>query len=53
MVYDQFIEIPNTNNELIRIWPVTRCRVCMDYRKLNVSTYKDHSPMIFMDQMLD
>lgn len=25
----------------------------MDYRKLNVSTEKDHFPMQFMDQMLD
>uniref|UniRef100_A0A3Q7G6W9 Reverse transcriptase domain-containing protein n=1 Tax=Solanum lycopersicum TaxID=4081 RepID=A0A3Q7G6W9_SOLLC len=33
--------------------PVTGWRVCMDYRKLNSWTEKDHFPMPFMDQMLD
>uniref|UniRef100_A0A3Q7IFT1 Reverse transcriptase domain-containing protein n=1 Tax=Solanum lycopersicum TaxID=4081 RepID=A0A3Q7IFT1_SOLLC len=33
--------------------PVTGWRVCMDYRKLNSWTKKDHFPMPFMDQMLD
>uniref|UniRef100_A0A3Q7HLE8 Reverse transcriptase domain-containing protein n=1 Tax=Solanum lycopersicum TaxID=4081 RepID=A0A3Q7HLE8_SOLLC len=33
--------------------PVIGWRVCMDYRKLNAWTEKDHFPMPFMDQMLD
>nr|GEW01535.1 reverse transcriptase domain-containing protein [Tanacetum cinerariifolium] len=28
-------------------------RVCMDYRKLNEATRKDHFPLPFMDQMLE
>ena len=33
--------------------PVTGCKVCTDYHKLNAWTKKDHFPMPFMDQMLD
>ena len=28
-------------------------RVCIDYRKLNKATKKDHYPLSFMDQMLE
>ncbi|KAA3461923.1 reverse transcriptase [Gossypium australe] len=28
-------------------------RVCMDYRKLNKATRKEHFPLLFIDQMLD
>ena len=27
--------------------------MCVDYRKLNLSTCKDHFPILFMDQMLE
>ena len=27
--------------------------MCVDYRKLNLSTRKDHFPLPFMDQMLE
>nr|GEX38954.1 reverse transcriptase domain-containing protein [Tanacetum cinerariifolium] len=32
---------------------VTGWRVCLDYRKLNEATQKDHFPLPFMDQMLE
>ncbi|XP_049394663.1 uncharacterized protein LOC125858947 [Solanum stenotomum] len=45
--------VSNAKNELIAQRPVTRLRVCMDYRKLNKWTLKDHFPMPLMDQILD
>ncbi|XP_059302297.1 uncharacterized protein LOC132054274 [Lycium ferocissimum] len=45
--------VPNAKNELIPTRTVTGWRVCMDYRKLNTATCKDHFPMPFIDQRLD
>nr|GEU51054.1 reverse transcriptase domain-containing protein [Tanacetum cinerariifolium] len=45
--------VENENNELIPTRLVTRWRVCIDYRKLNDTTRKDHFPLPFMDQMLE
>ncbi|KAL4271816.1 hypothetical protein GQ457_13G014620 [Hibiscus cannabinus] len=45
--------ITNENNELIPTRKVTGWRVCMDYRKLNKVTRKDHFPLPFIDQMHD
>nr|GEX32694.1 DNA-directed DNA polymerase [Tanacetum cinerariifolium] len=45
--------VANENNELIPIRLVTGWRVCIDYRKLNDATRKDHFPLPFMDQMLE
>ncbi|KAL4273962.1 hypothetical protein GQ457_13G014940 [Hibiscus cannabinus] len=45
--------ISNEKIELIPTRTVTGWRVCMDYRKLNKATRKDHFPSPFIDQMLD
>nr|GEW43140.1 reverse transcriptase domain-containing protein [Tanacetum cinerariifolium] len=45
--------ITNENNELIPTRLVTGWRGCIDYRKLNDATRKDHFPLPFMDQMLE
>ncbi|GJV98949.1 reverse transcriptase domain-containing protein [Tanacetum coccineum] len=44
--------IANENNELIPTRTITGWRVCIDYRKLNDSTRKDHFPLPFINQML-
>ncbi|XP_050254823.1 uncharacterized protein LOC126700654 [Quercus robur] len=45
--------VKNDNNEFIPTKTVTGWHVCMDYRKLNKVTRKDHFPLPFIDQMLD
>ncbi|GJR35362.1 hypothetical protein Tco_1211046 [Tanacetum coccineum] len=40
-------------NELVPTRLITGWRVCIDYRKLNEATCKDHFPLPFMDQMLE
>ncbi|GJX58702.1 reverse transcriptase domain-containing protein [Tanacetum coccineum] len=45
--------VTNENDELVPTRIVTCWRVCIDYRKLNEATAKDHFPLPFMDQMLE
>ncbi|GJU68338.1 DNA-directed DNA polymerase [Tanacetum coccineum] len=45
--------VANEENELISTRLVTGWRVCIDYRKLNEATRKDHFPLPFMDQMIE
>ncbi|GJW18109.1 reverse transcriptase domain-containing protein, partial [Tanacetum coccineum] len=47
------IVLTNDENELVPSRLVTGWRVCIDYRKLNKATRKDHFPLPFMDQMLE
>ena len=45
--------VANEHNDLIPTRVTTGWRVCIDYRKLNAGTRKDHFPLTFVDQMLE
>ena len=45
--------VKNEQNEIIPIRIVTGWRICVDYKKLNKATRKDHFPQPFIEQMLD
>ena len=45
--------VKNDNNELIPTRLTTGWRMCVDYRKPNSATRKDHFPLPFIDQMLE
>jgi hypothetical protein len=45
--------VKNKNNELIPTRVQSGWRVCIDYRKLNSMTRKDHFPLPFIDQMVE
>ncbi|WJZ82840.1 hypothetical protein VitviT2T_002565 [Vitis vinifera] len=45
--------VQNENGEEIATRLTSSWRVCIDYRKLNVVTKKDHFPLSFIDQVLE
>ncbi|GJS22643.1 reverse transcriptase domain-containing protein [Tanacetum coccineum] len=47
------IVVVNEKDELFPTRTITGWRICIDYRKLNEATAKDHFSLPFMDQMLE
>ncbi|XP_024007247.1 uncharacterized protein LOC112083452, partial [Eutrema salsugineum] len=45
--------VKNDKDELIAQRTITGHRMCIDYRKLNSASRKDHFPLPFIDQMLE
>ena len=45
--------VPNDKNELIPQRTIIGYRMCIDFRKLNKATRKDHYRLPFIDQMLE
>jgi hypothetical protein len=45
--------VPNENNELIPQRVVVGYTMCIDFRKANKVTKKDHNPLPFIDQILE
>ena len=43
----------NDKGEMVPVRKTTGWRMCIDYRKLNDATKKDHFPLPFIDQMLE
>lgn len=45
--------VKNELGEMVPTKIVTGWRMCIDYRKLNAATHKDHFPLPFLDQILE
>ena len=48
-----FTVVENDKKELVQTRLPMKIRVCIDYRKLNSATCKDHFSLLFIDQMLE
>ena len=48
-----FSVVENKNQELVQTGLPTKVQVCIDYRKLNAATRKDHFSPPFIDEMLE
>ena len=48
-----FTVVKNDKKELVQTRLPTKIRVCIDSRKLNSATCKDHFPLPFIDQMVE
>ena len=48
-----FTVVENDNKELVQTRLPTKVLVCIDYRKLNTASRKDHFSLLFIDQMLE
>ena len=47
------IVVKNDNDELVPTRIQTGWRMCIDYRRLNAVTTKDHFPLPFLDQVIE
>ena len=45
--------VQNEHNDLVPTRTITGWRMCIDYRKLNKETRKDHFPLPFIDQVIE
>ena len=45
--------VQNEKNELLSTRTITGWRVCINYKKINKATRKDHYPLPFLNHMLD
>ncbi|GJW64122.1 hypothetical protein Tco_0116006 [Tanacetum coccineum] len=45
--------VKNEKDEFISLRTITGWRMCIDYHKLNNATWKDHFPLLFVNQMLE
>ena len=48
-----FTVVKNSKDELVLARVQNSWRICIDYRKLNQATRKDHFPLPFIEQMLE